>query len=67
MDILKQGTRVKFKIADLNGEGTIVGVSTNPQPVIGSSYIIDPDVSIRNEVYDYSHFVAFGCQLEVIK
>lgn len=68
MEDLKQGTRVEFQLdgADLRGTGTIVGKATNGQPILGSCYIIEPDESIKSEVYDYSHFVAWSFQLKLI-
>ena len=63
---LKQGQRVEFRIGDLTGKGKIVGKALNDQPIIGGTYIIEPDSSIRNEVYDYTHFVAQEIQLVLI-
>jgi len=63
---LKQGQRVKFHIGDLIGEGKIVGKALQEQMIIGGTYIIEPDQSIRNEVYDYTHFVAQEIQFELI-
>jgi hypothetical protein len=63
---LKQGQRIEFDINGLKGEGKIVGVATNGAPIIGKSYIIEPDVRISNEVYDYSHFVAWEFQLKLL-
>lgn len=63
---LKQGTRIEFEIADLKGEGTIVGLATTGHPIIGKTYIIEPDVPINNEVYDYTHFVAWESQFKEI-
>jgi hypothetical protein len=62
MENLKQGTRVEFDIQSFKGKGTIVGVATIGQPIIGKSYIIEPD----EKVYDYTHFVAWECQFKVI-
>ena len=33
MEDLKQGTRVEFDIQSFKGNGTIVGVATNGQPI----------------------------------
>ena len=66
MELLKRGTRIEFDIQTFKGKGTIVGIATSNQPIIGPSYIIDPDEKINSEVYDYSHFVAFECQFKVI-
>jgi len=67
MKDLKQDQRVKYDIDSLTGTGKIVGVATTGQPIIGRSYIIEPDVSIVSDVYPYSHFVAFEVQLTLIE
>ena len=64
--LLKQGTRVKFDVQTFSGMGTIVGVASTPQPVIGATYIIEPDEKLDSQVYKYSHFVAFENQLIII-
>jgi hypothetical protein len=61
---LPQGTRVKFDNLD-KGTGTICGISSIAQPVIGCGYIIKPDRPIAN--YKYSHIVLFESQFEVMK
>lgn len=66
MEQLKQGQRVRFKIDSLSGTGKVVGVATVEHPIIGSSYIIEPDEPINSVVYDYSHFVAWDIQLTLI-
>jgi hypothetical protein len=66
MEDLKQGTRVEFDVQSFKGKGTIVGVATNGQPIIGKSYIIVPDEKLQSEVYEYTHFVAWECQFKVI-
>jgi hypothetical protein len=66
MENLKQGTRVEFDVQSFKGKGTIVGVATNGSPIIGKSYIIEPDEKLQSEVYDYTHFVAFESQFKVI-
>ncbi len=63
---LKQGQRVSFKIYGLTGTGKIVGKAIVEQPIIGATYIIEPDKSIRNKTYDYTHFIATENQLELI-
>ncbi len=65
MENLKQGTRVEFDVQSLKGKGTIVGIATNGHPIIGKSYIIEPDEKL-SDVYDYSHFVAWECDFTVI-
>lgn len=67
MKYLKQGTRIQFDIDSLKGKGTIVGVATIGQPLIGRSYIIEPDEKLKSDVYDYSHFVAWECQFKIIE
>ena len=64
--ILEQGTRVEFDIQTLQGKGTVVGLAITNQLIIGNAYIIEPDESIKSEVYNYSHFVAWGHQLKTI-
>ena len=66
MEKLAQGTKIKFDNGVIKGTGKVVGLATSEQPVIGYSYIIEPDDSISNEVYPYSHFVCFGIHLEKI-
>jgi hypothetical protein len=66
MENLKQGTKVKFDIQTLKGEGIIVGLAANDQPIIGKMYIIEPDEKITNEVYNYTHFAAWECQFKII-
>lgn len=66
MENLKQGTRVAFNVQGIDGRGTIVGLATNGQPIIGKMYIIEPDEKISNEEYDYTHFVAWEYQLRII-
>lgn len=62
----KQGTRVEYDVQTLKGKGTVVGCAVVEQPICGKCYIIEPDESIRSEVYDYTHFVAWGVQLKEI-
>lgn len=63
---LKQNTRIEFNIDSLKGTGKIVGVATIGLPIIGCSYIIEPDEPIKNEAYEYTHFVAFESQFKTI-
>jgi hypothetical protein len=63
---LKQDQRVEFCIGELKGKGKIVGKALTEQPWIGGTYIIEPEVSIRNEVYDFTHFVVQEIYLKVI-
>jgi len=64
---LKQGQRIKFDVdGNLKGTGTIVGKSVNDMPIIGGTYIIEPDIDIINDVYQYSHFVLPENQFKLI-
>ena len=64
--MLKQNQRVVFEIGDLRGVGRIVGKAVTEMPIIGASYIIEPDESILSTTYPYSHFTAFENQLVVL-
>lgn len=63
---LKQGQRIEYDIDTLHGFGKIVGKATNGQPIIGCSYIIEPEEPITSEVYPYTHFVAWEVQFKVV-
>lgn len=63
---LKQGQRVEFHIGELKGKGKVVGKSVSEQPIIGGTYIIEPDENIRNDTYDYTHFVLPEISLKLI-
>ena len=63
---LKQGTRVEFNVQTLKGKGTVVGLASNGQPVIGESYIIEPDEKLDSEICPYTHFTAWMCDLKLI-
>jgi len=63
---LLMNTKVSYRIADLRGTGKIVGKALSDQPIVGITYIIEPDYSIYCETYPYSHFIANESQLEVI-
>jgi hypothetical protein len=63
----KQNQKVEFNIpASVSGYGKIVGVATNGDPILGRTYIIEPDSPISNEAYQYSHFVCFETYLKPI-
>jgi hypothetical protein len=66
MGELKQDQKVSFDVADIKGTGKIVGKALTEQPIIGITYIIEPDEPIRNEVYDYTHFVLNETQFKLI-
>jgi hypothetical protein len=63
---LKQGQRVEFNIYNFVGKGKVVGKALTDQPIIGITYIIEPDTPIRSEIYDYTHFVVQENQLMLI-
>lgn len=64
---LKQNTIIYYDIdGKLKGYGKIVGHATIDQPIIGSSYIIEPEISITNPVYQYSHFVLYENQFRIV-
>ena len=52
---MKQDQKVTFDNGVVKGTGKIVGVATNSLPVIGRTYIVEPDQPIKNETYNYSH------------
>lgn len=47
------------------GAGRIRGIATAEQAVIGRSYIICPDVPLKN--WAYSHIVVFECHLQLVE
>jgi len=55
--MLKQGQKIRFNIGTINGTGKIVGKAMNDMAIIGGTYIIEPDDSIRSDEYDYTHFI----------
>lgn len=67
MEDLKQGTNIKYDVQTLKGEGKIVGIASNELPIIGKLYIIEPNEPINSDVYNYTHFVAYENQIEIIK
>jgi hypothetical protein len=67
MSDLKQNTLIYYDInGTLKGYGKIVGQSTISQVFIGAGYIIEPENSITNAAYPYSHFVLFENQFRVV-
>ena len=56
---LKQGQRVEYNVENLHGFGKITGKASNGVPILGISYIIEPEIPLDPEVYPYSHFVCF--------
>lgn len=50
---LKQGQRIEFNINELHGYGIIVGKSLVDLPIVGGTYIIEPDESITSEEYPF--------------
>ena len=66
MKELKQNQKVEFNVGGLKGTGRVVGKAQIEQPVIGGTYIIEPDVPVSNETYNYSHFVVPQINLTLI-
>ena len=61
------GTKVKYQPEPtVVGVDKIVGLATNGDPLIGLSYIIEPEQSILNKTYPYSHFVCPEISLKEI-
>lgn len=60
-----QGQKIKFDFGSTTGIGTVVGIVTAELPIIGYQYIIEPEISIGNFKYPYTHFAAFSNQLEI--
>jgi hypothetical protein len=54
--MLCQGDHVSCKIDEKIVTGKICGKSVTDQPFIGGIYIIEPDETITNETYPYTHF-----------
>lgn len=69
-DHLKQNTIIFYNIDKiLTGYGKIVGLGTNDKlPIIGRSYIIDPEIPIQKTIsaYSYSHLLLFETQFRVL-
>ena len=63
---LKQGQRIEFSVDKLHGFGKVVGKSVVDLPVIGGTYIIEPDKIITNDEYPYTHFVLNERQFKLI-
>ena len=64
MENLQQNQRVKFSFGSIEGCGKIVGKAIMTLPVIGGTYIIEPDTQL--EEYDYSHFVLSETHFKLI-
>jgi len=67
MENLKQGQRIEFNVDKLQGFGKIVGKAKMDLPVVGGTYIIEPDEPISIDEYPYSHFVLFETQFKLIE
>lgn len=63
---LKQGQRVEYNVDNLHGFGKIVGKANNGAPIIGCSYIIEPEIPIYNDVYQYTHFICYEIQFKLV-
>jgi hypothetical protein len=62
-----QNQKIEFNIPGVKkGTGKVVGCAQNGSPIIGKAYIIEPDTSIANETYPFSHFVCFESHLKSI-
>ena len=64
---LKHGTRIQFDINTIKGTGTIVGIATSGDVLLGKGYIVEPDEKISNEVYDYTHIVVYELYFTVLQ
>ena len=60
----KQGDKIYYDNGVICGYGIVVGISTSPQPIIGTGYIIEPIGNISTPTYPYSHFVCFEHQIK---
>ena len=66
----KHGTKVHYKVGDLEGSAIIVGIASNGQPLIGITYIVEDrsigdDHGMMSETYPYTHFVLNELQFTV--
>jgi len=59
-----QDQRVAFNNGVVKGTGKVVGVALNDQPLIGATFIIEPDEPITNSAYPYTHFVCAELHLK---
>lgn len=62
-----QNQRVAFDNGTIKGTGKVVGVALSEQPIIGATFIIEPDEPITNSTYPYTHFVCTELHLKVSK
>lgn len=64
----QQGQRVYYNLDGdkIKGWATIRGCATEEMPVIGRSWIIEPEkpTPFDEKVYPFSHITAFSCQLD---
>lgn len=62
---IEQGKLVEFKVTnELYGTGKICGVTTNPQPIIGQTVILEiVSLSFKPTDYPYTHMGVFECQI----
>ena len=61
---LLESTRVSFDNGVTRGTGWIRGITTNHQPVIGVTYIIElEEDNINKKVYPYSCLGVFECYI----
>jgi hypothetical protein len=59
-----QDQRVAFNNGVIKGTGKVVGVALSEQPIIGTTFIIEPDEPISNSTYPYTHFVCAELHLK---
>ncbi len=59
-----QNQKISFDNGVIKGTGKIVGVALNEQPLIGATYIIEPDQSVESSSYPYTHFVCVELHLK---
>ncbi len=61
-----QNQRVAFDNGTIKGTGKVVGVALSEQPIIGATFIIEPDEPITNSTYPYTHFVCTELHLKEV-
>ena len=64
----EQNQRVYFNLdGKIKGWAKICGSATEEMPVIGRSWIIEPEdpVPFNKVIYPFTHITAFSCQLDV--
>lgn len=67
--MIRQDTKVLFRLngdSSMTGIGKVVGMVNQGLPIVGRSYIIEPEQPLENEHYPYTHFVLPEIWFEVI-